>query len=80
MALTKNDLQQIRSIVREEVRDEVKVQLDPVHKEIKTIKKDIVHIRKDINTIINFFDREYLELRSRIERIEDYLKLPPSNN
>ncbi len=45
---------------------------------LKPIKKDILEIRKDMKTIVNFFDREYLELRNRVERIEEYLKLTVS--
>lgn len=73
--LTKKDLQLIRAVVREEIGAE----LEPIKKDIKTIKSDIVHIRKDSKTVVNFFDKEYLDLRNRIERLEEILKLPPIN-
>ena len=60
--LTKKDFVEIKKIVHEEVA----VQLSPV-------KKDISQIRKDQKIIINFFDHEYLELRKRVERIEEHL-------
>ncbi len=43
------------------------------------IKEDISQIRKDQKAIIRFFDREYLNLRKRVERIETFLKLPAVN-
>jgi predicted Zn-ribbon and HTH transcriptional regulator len=42
--LTKNDLQQIRSIVREEVKDEVKQQLKPVSKKLNRVAKDLSYV------------------------------------
>ena len=64
--LTKSDLRGIDLIVSKRIR----VELEPV-------KKDIAQIRKDQKTIINFFDQEYLELRKRVERIEEHLNLEP---
>ena len=67
--LTKTDLRQIDETVAKRIK-----------KEIAPIKKDITKIRKGMNEIIGFFDNEYLELRKRIERIEDHLSLPPISN
>lgn len=64
--LSKDDIQQIDTVVAKRIRTE----LTPV-------KEDIAHIRKDMKTIVHFFDREYLELRKRIERMEHHLHLPP---
>ncbi len=80
--LTKNDLQQIQSIVKTEVQQETKriVQKETrkiVREELVPIKKYIAQIRNDMKTIANFFDREYLELRKRVERIEEHLYLSP---
>jgi hypothetical protein len=47
--------------------------------DIKVIKQDLTKIRKDIGTIVGFFDREYLDLRKRVERIEEHLDLHPTN-
>lgn len=65
--LTKTDLSQIQKVVQKETT--------PIKKDIKTIKADVAQIRKDTKTIVNYFDREYLELRARVERIETHLKL-----
>lgn len=64
--LTKTDLKQIDTIVTIRINNAV-----------KPIKQDTVQIRKDIKIIVSFFDREYLELRKRVERIEERLHLPP---
>ena len=62
--LTKNDLFQIKKIVGEE---------------ISPVKKDVIKIRKDISIIVSAFDNEYLDLRKRLERIENHLNLSPIN-
>jgi hypothetical protein len=46
-----------------------------IGEELAPIKKDIVKIRKDQNTIVNFFDKEYLDLRERVEVIERRLSI-----
>lgn len=71
--LTKSDLQEIKKIVNDNTRKIVKEELAPV-------KKDITSIRKDIKTIVGYFDNEYLELRKRIDRLEEHLNLPPISN
>ena len=68
--LTKSDLSQIQKIVNTESK---KV----ITQELKPIKEDITHIRKDTKIIVNYFDREYLQLRKRVERLENHLHLSP---
>lgn len=48
-------------------------------KNFKTLKTDVAKIRKDVTIIVSFFDSEYLELRKRVDRIEEHLSLPPLN-
>lgn len=76
--LTKKDLLQIEEIIDKKTRRIVQEEIKPIKGEIKTIKKDVAKIRADIKVIISFFDREYLELRERVERIEAHLGLSPS--
>ena len=71
--LTKSDLNEIDLIVSKRIHTETK---GIIKEELKSIKEDVSQTRKDIKTIINFFDREYLELRKRVERIESHLNLP----
>lgn len=60
-------------------KDDIKIFNDLFDRKLKPIKDDIMQIRKDQKLIIRFFDREYLDLRKRIERIESYLKLTEAN-
>ena len=60
--LVKKDLTQIRGVFKEE---------------IKTLKNDVSKIRKDVDVMLSMFDREYIDLRKRVERIEEHLRLPP---
>lgn len=48
-------------------------------RKLKPIKDDIVQIRKDQKLIVRFFDREYLDLRKRVEKIESLLKIAEVN-
>jgi len=84
--LTKGDLQEIDKVltkriktelkpVRIEMQDGLKTVRAEMQAELKPIKSDIGQIRRDIKTIVNFFDCEYLDLRKRVERIEEHLHL-----
>ena len=76
--LTKKDLQQIGEVVKIESKKVVQTELKPIKKDIRTIKTDITKIRQDQNTIIAFFDKAYLELRTRVEKIEEFLNITTS--
>jgi hypothetical protein len=67
--LTKNDLQQIRSIVREEVKDEVEQQLKPVSKKLNRVAKDLSYI-------IGNYDERIVLTNRRVDKIEEHLNLP----
>lgn len=75
--LTKDDLSQIKGIIQDEtrkiVKEELKIEIDPLRRDVKILQKDVTKIRKDVGTIVNYFDREYLELRERVEKIEHHL-------
>ncbi len=57
--LNDKELQQYNEVVQKSIRQE----LEP-------IKEDIKKIRQNQQTISNFFDSEYLELRHRVEKLE----------
>lgn len=91
--LTKSDLKAIKTVVGEDIKrdlkENIKQQLKPIKEDIisqlnenikqqfKPVKEDISKIRKDIKVIVDFFDQEYLNLRKRVERIEEHLNLSP---
>ena len=85
--LTKDDLSLIAKLLdsRLEVKLEskfnsklksIKGDISNIKSNITNIKSDITNIRRDQKTIVTFFDKEYLNLRERIERIETHLGLP----
>jgi len=84
--LTKNDLNQIRSVVKEEVKnevaDQVKMGLEPIAKDLSDVKKDLKDVKKrvkkiekTVDVVIDHFDREIVGTQKRVGRIEDHLSL-----
>ncbi len=57
--------------------DQVETRLDGVEKGLLSTKGDIRKIKKDIEIIINVFDKEDVRLQKRVKRIENRLGLPP---
>lgn len=51
--------------------------LGSIGKDIKVIKKDLSETRNDVKVLIAYFDKEYVDLRKRIEVIEDHLNITP---
>lgn len=72
--LTKTDLQAIDNLIVKRVDEVVTKRIREEH---KPIRKDISKMRKDIDVMLSLFDREYVNLRSRVERIEEHLSLTP---
>ena len=70
--LTDSDLKKIGNLIDEKLESKLEEKLET---KLKPIKEDVESIRNDQKTLINFFDKEYLELRKRVEKIEKYLKL-----
>lgn len=66
----------VREIIQSETPKIVRLEARSIiQEELKPVKEDITKIRKDISMIVSFFDREYVELRRRVERIEQHLQL-----
>ena len=51
----------------------IKKDVGLLKKDVKVIKQDMAKTRKDINTIIGYFDNEYIDLRTRVDAIEKHL-------
>lgn len=71
--LTKTDLKQIDNLISKRLQNVATK--DSLKEELKPIKSDVAKIRKDIDVIIALFDREYVNLRKRVEKIEEHLGL-----
>ena len=68
--ITKDELNQIGDLMD-----------NRLNKQLKKTKQEILRaVRKSQNEIIAFFSDNYSELRKRVERIEDFLHLPPLEN
>ena len=55
----------------------LKTDVSVLKTDVRTVKEDISQIRKDTKLIVSFFDREYVALRKRVDRIELHLNLSP---
>jgi len=76
--LTGQDLKKIDGLLIKRIGEEIapiKKDIAGIKRDLDPMKKDIVKIRKDLKTTINFFDREYLDLRERVEVIERRLNI-----
>ena len=89
--LTKNDLQAIQGLIREEVNpikkdigglmtdvSGLKTDIEDVKKQvepIKTIKRDVKRLLRDRDYMSKAFDEGIVYLGRRVERIEEHLKL-----
>lgn len=70
--LTTDDIQQLKDVLIPVLNESLDTKLD---EKLKPVKEDIAKIRKDVNAMLSVFDNEYVDLRSRLERIEEHLKL-----
>ena len=73
MTLTKTDLSKIKTVVKSEIKQELR----PVKFDLKVLKKDVKKIKKDTSYTANNLDKATIKLHKRTERIEDHLNLPP---
>lgn len=67
--LRRDDLQQMRGFVREEVQEET----GPIKKQLALINRKVDRLQKDITFIVNDYGNAVSYLRKRVERIEDHL-------
>lgn len=77
--LTKSDVKTIEGLLKPFA---TKKDLEPIKKDVaflrvdvKTIKEDVTKIRRDMLDLFNFLDKDYLNLRQRVDRIEKHLNL-----
>lgn len=67
--LEPQDLHAIRNIVEEVVEQKLEKKLNP-------IKLSLRKLNSKLDLTISFFDNEIIDVRKRVNRIEDYLRLP----
>ena len=82
--LTKTDLSQIRSVVHEEVdviveeklNSKLKLELEPIKKDLKYLKKKVNRIDETVNLIVANYDEADVKLERRVRKIEQRIALP----
>ncbi|PIU03961.1 hypothetical protein COT44_00335 [Candidatus Shapirobacteria bacterium CG08_land_8_20_14_0_20_39_18] len=88
--LTKSDFQSIKDILKNTATkddltslatkddfESIKQDLGILKTDVKTIKNDVTKVRRDMTTLFDFLDKDFLDLRQRVDRIEEHLGLPP---
>lgn len=71
MTLTKNDLIQIRTVVKDEI--------EPLARDLKDVKTRVKKIEKNVDVMARLFDAEDVKLAKRVSKIEEHLGLPSKN-
>ena len=74
--LTKTDLKAIENVIDNRLDVKLDQKLGPIHSDIKTIKKDVRKLKKDVGGVINMADRGLIRLEKRVEVIETHLNMP----
>lgn len=69
---TREDLQGEVKLARIEIQKDVRSLADKV----KSLEVAVGKIQKDIKSVVNFFDKDALQLRKQVERIREHLNLP----
>lgn len=70
--LTKDDLQQIGTVVQNQIQKE----LEPIKKDLSEVKKKVTRIEKTVNIMVKAFDEEEVRLHKRVTKIEQHLGFP----
>jgi|GEM_PF-4379368 len=63
--LTSQELHQIQEIFQKEMLS--------INKDLKIINKDLGETRNDVKVLISYFNHDYVNLRKRIEVLEEHL-------
>jgi hypothetical protein len=70
--LTKNDLNQISGLLDERLD----TKLEPIKKDIKVLKSGLSKLQKTQDTMLDLLDKEQMQQRKRIVRLEEHVGLP----
>lgn len=77
MSLTKQDLTAIGNLIDERLEVKFEEKIKPIQKDLDTLKKGQRKIKKDLSTVINYFDHDSQYQDQRLDRLENCLDLPP---
>ena len=85
----KAELKSLRADMNELKRDvhQLKVDVNQLKTDVHELKIDVKHLKResrnlrmDLNLVVKFFDNDITGIRKRVDRLEDYLRLPPLSN
>ena len=72
--LTRDDLEQIRNVIREETRVIVKEEVkSEVSLQIKPVNRKLNRLQKDITWIMHDYTNAIVHVRKRVERLEKHV-------
>ncbi len=52
--------------------------LEPIHQELKQHRKMLKSLKKDQDTMLDMLDKEQMDQRRRLKRVEEHLAITPS--
>ncbi|PIY72143.1 hypothetical protein COY87_02495 [Candidatus Roizmanbacteria bacterium CG_4_10_14_0_8_um_filter_33_9] len=67
---TKDDLNAIQTIVKKEVEEQIINSIKPINQKLNKMQQNL-------NLVIRTFDKDIIETKHRVDRIEKHLDLPP---
>lgn len=73
--LTQNDLQQIRGVIKDEVRDAISEQIKPMiqeelKKELTPIKRKLNRVAKDLDYVIRSYDERLVAVETDVKKLK----------
>ena len=78
--LTKTDINAIGTLIDEKLERKLEskfnTKLNPIHDDVRIIKKDVKKLKRDVNGVIKMSDRGLLDLQKRTRKIEVHLGFP----
>ncbi len=73
--LTRNDINQISGLLDTKL-EPIKKDVASLKKDVKILKRDVSQVRKDQGTMLDLLDKEQMQQRKRIIRLEEHTGLP----
>lgn len=83
--MNSNDLDQISQLLDQKLEEKLNQKFDPIEKELKehgkilsSHSKILSSLKKDQGTMLKMLDKEQMDQRKRLKKVEDHLELTPT--
>ncbi len=73
--MNNNDLDQISKLLDQKLEEKFTQKLEPIQGELKNHGKMLKSLKKDQNTMLKMLDREQMNQRKRLKKVEEHLSL-----